>query len=792
MNVGKEKTTFNYRNLKTSNLRQCELINYSANINLGYGISKLFCDSLEKEVYTVLTSNVADYYLFELFKEGSPINPKGYKIFHYELYESLQDTAIEIKRTKFFSFIVNNEQKDFCKIEQHKDGYRLSFAPGILDSLVYQAVLRIENDKYHKLIAQEITKSLNIPFSSIDLYEMVQFFLRNSYYQKLIFSQPDYNLKGFIEAKIVGRIDTNQDGEKEFLINVSGDRWISNLIICYDKTTQKIVWKKEFASKLQVFVISDIDKDGIEEILVSTYSPCNELAIDWLRKKEIGLKNHSSFYILNNKGEIKNINGKQAVVKSSPGFYQFYYLPLLEQNKVLLGLYSKYDNSDKNLLLFDLNNNEIDTLNIVYQHIIGIYKENENIVALNLFENELQKIIISEKFKVKKIIRKKVDKEYGTELPYHHKIEDKEYNIIYPFTILSKKLKFLYQSPYYIMSSSIYFKDNDLYFITKRNDANYLSKLHFERNKTINPYVIMILFIEIFLLITYFFVHQFIAIPLTSGLKSYLIVYSLFNKLHFWKIYGKMKRIYTLPKRISFDTNTYTQIVNDLSREKKEIYKKNFLLFNYRVYELESMDELLIIQRIAHDLKNQILLMKMMVSQKDKMRVDDEELKSILANISQMSVTLSQFSHIKTLYREDCDLIKIIEQTISQYINHPLFDLIEFNHDVSDSMIKIDKTLFQIMLRNLFNNALENIDENGYIIVQLSDSKNKFYLEISNPGDIQENDILKLFEIGYSTQEDGSGIGIPISKMIVERHNGTIDISSKNSEVKVSIILPKN
>ncbi|MBC8526623.1 MAG: HAMP domain-containing histidine kinase [Candidatus Cloacimonetes bacterium] len=204
------------------------------------------------------------------------------------------------------------------------------------------------------------------------------------------------------------------------------------------------------------------------------------------------------------------------------------------------------------------------------------------------------------------------------------------------------------------------------------------------------------------------------------------------------------------------------------------------------------MDELLIIQRIAHDLKNQVLLMKMMVSQKDKMRADDDELKSIIANISQMSITLSQFSHIKTLYREDCNLIKIIEQTISQYINHPLFDHIEFNHDVSDSKIKIDKTLFQIGLRNLINNALQNIDENGYIIVQLSDSKNKFYLEISNPGDIQERDIPKIYEIGYSTREEGSGIGIPISKMIVERHNGTFDITCKNNEVKVSIILPKN
>ncbi|MBL7086805.1 MAG: hypothetical protein ISS28_06895, partial [Candidatus Cloacimonetes bacterium] len=526
------ETNINYRNLNTGSLRQVEMVNFSIS-------SKCFYDSTEKAVYTIMTEGT-DYYLYELYNQENTFVPKQYKIFHYDIYDSLQDTTIIIKNIKFYQFKIDNNIKDNCEVKEYEDGYRLIFTQSIKDSI---------NEKYYTYITKIINNKLRTDLTIFDLYEFIQFNLRNLYYHKKYFSKPDYQSKSFFPAYIMGMIDANNDGIKEILIKVEGTRWINDLLICYCKETQEIVWKKEFAQGIEDFLIYDIDNDGENEILFASYSPSIEMPYDSFKKEMMGTTNQSNFYILNNKGEIKKINKKPALIIKESHFSQFRYLLLNKQQKILLGLFSNHDNLDKRLLLFDLKENKVDSLDIIYQNIISFYKENGNIIAINSLDNELKKIIISEKFRIKKVLSKKVTERYEGYKQNYCKIDNVVYLILtYPHIILNKRLKFLYQFPSNIDVNNAKWKDNDIYFIEHRTGKNYLSKLHFERNKTINPYVIMILLFEILLIATYYLVHQFIAIPITSGLKSYLIVYSLFNKLHFWKIYGKMKKIYTLPK----------------------------------------------------------------------------------------------------------------------------------------------------------------------------------------------------------------------------------------------------
>ena len=838
-----DRTIVNYHKLKTGELKK------QVEIGQKYLNSILYTDPINKSVYVIL-NNGADYFLYELFNKENPFVLKQYEIFHYDIYDSLQDTIIILNNIKFYKYGIDNSIKDFCKIEEYKDGYRLFFTQDIFDS---------SNEKYYNFAIRKINDKLQVEFTIYDLYELVQFFRRNSYFYKKHFSLPDYPRKSFLESLIMGRIDANNDGNKEFIIKIVGTRWINDILLCYDIINKKLLWKKEFTQGITDFSFLDIDNDGEEEILCSSYSPSMEMPIDKFKKQTIGTTSHCTFYILSNNGDIKNINEKPAIVSHEYRFSQYKYLPLLEQNKILLGLDSD-NNLDKKLILFDINENKIDTLDIVYQNLIRLYKEDGNVIAFNSLNNELKKIIISQDLKIKKIIKSRTTKEFESSPLTHCKINGNTYLIFYyPLTITDNKLNFLYQVPSNINVGFPIWKENDMYFIEKKDSESCLSKLHFERNRTLNPYIIIILLVEILLIISYLLIFQIVKIPLNTGTSSYFVLYTIFGKLYYWRLFGRLTTIYKLPKKVALSKEIPEKIFKDIAEEIKIVFERSFVLFKYKVYEILSYDEFQIIQRISHDLKNQVLLAKLTAEQfekespklrdKDKNRRFFSNLNSSFKEISNAATILSSFSHIKKLYKEKIDIKLFIESIISQYVNHPLYERIKYNCHSEDEpakafdeesmnamryfrqkpdtvegkseeeklqpsqnfslhgvtprqvslagrmtriILNLDKNLFQIAFKNIINNALEAITEKDKVIIEMSKTHETVIIEIKNPCSILTGDYEKFYQIGFSTKEAGSGLGIPISKTIIEKHDGTLSINCENNEFIVTVILPKS
>jgi signal transduction histidine kinase len=779
------RTIVNYHQLETGELKK------QIEIGQKYLNSNLYTDPKDKSVYVILNYG-ADYFIYELCNNENPLSVKHHKIFHYDIYDSLQDTIITLNNIKFYEYEIDNNIKEFCKIEECKDGYRLFFTQDIFDS---------SNEKYYNSIVRKINDKLQVELTNYDLYELVQFFRRNSFFYKKYFVPLDYTHKSFLESIIIGMIDANNDGNKELIIKIVGTRWINDILLCYDIFNKKLLWKKEFTQGITDFSFLDIDNDGEEEILCSSYSPSMEMPIDKFKKQTIGTTSHCTFYILSNNGDIKNINKKPAIVSHKYRFSQYKYLPLLEQNKILLGLDSD-NNLDKKLILFDIKENKIDTLDIVYQNLIRLYKENGNIIAFNSLNNELKKIIISQDLNIKKIIKRRTTKEFESYPLTHCKIDGNTYLIFYyPLTIADNKLNFLYQVPSNINVGFPIWKENDMYFIEKRGSESCFSKLHFERNRTLNPYVIIILLAEILLIISYLLFFQIIRIPLNTGTSSYFVLYTIFGKLYYWKLYGGLRKIYKLPKNVALSKEIPEKIFRDIAEEIKIVFERSFVLFKYKVYEILSHDEFQIIQRISHDLKNQVLLAKLTMEQfekestelwnKDKSNRFFNNLNSSFKEISNAATILSNFSHISKLYREKIDLKEYIQLLLSKYINHPFHDKIKVESRNTISVLSLDKNLFEIAFKNIINNALEAITEKDYIKIEISDTNESIIIEVKNPSAYSPEDCEKFYKIGFSTKEAGSGLGIPISKTIIEKHDGTLSINCENNEFTVTVILPK-
>lgn len=105
---------------------------------------------------------------------------------------------------------------------------------------------------------------------------------------------------------------------------------------------------------------------------------------------------------------------------------------------------------------------------------------------------------------------------------------------------------------------------------------------------------------------------------------------------------------------------------------------------------------------------------------------------------------------------------------------------ITFNYE-NEYFILADKQQIEQVIINLISNclyALENI-ENPKIEIKISKENKRTYLSITDNGigisdDIKEN----IFIPYFTTRKNGSGIGLTLSKSILEAHNGRIDFVS--------------
>jgi len=102
------------------------------------------------------------------------------------------------------------------------------------------------------------------------------------------------------------------------------------------------------------------------------------------------------------------------------------------------------------------------------------------------------------------------------------------------------------------------------------------------------------------------------------------------------------------------------------------------------------------------------------------------------------------------------------EEEIPMYINGPLFDWV---------------------LENLLRNALDSMDGTGKIEIRVTNHPHQVWIDVCDSGKgIQKHQIKKIFNPGFTTKKRGWGLGLSLSKRIVEKyHHGSLFV--KHSEV---------
>ncbi|MFH1716202.1 MAG: ATP-binding protein [Planctomycetota bacterium] len=93
---------------------------------------------------------------------------------------------------------------------------------------------------------------------------------------------------------------------------------------------------------------------------------------------------------------------------------------------------------------------------------------------------------------------------------------------------------------------------------------------------------------------------------------------------------------------------------------------------------------------------------------------------------------------------------------------------------------KIDADMLKQVVLNLFINAQQAMSGGGELIIRTDRQQNDAVIQISDTGEgIQPDRLPHIFDAYYSSRPQGSGLGLPTAKKIIEAHKGSIAVNSE-------------
>lgn len=144
-----------------------------------------------------------------------------------------------------------------------------------------------------------------------------------------------------------------------------------------------------------------------------------------------------------------------------------------------------------------------------------------------------------------------------------------------------------------------------------------------------------------------------------------------------------------------------------------------------------------------------------------------------------------------TFKKEDFSMKELVEELIAEYKTFAAASNVQIALDASDNLPKVFSDRFQIesVIENLLDNAIRYIKDKGKIEIRLSKKDNYIHFSIKDDGvGIPKKDQKYIFQkffrseniVRYQTQ--GSGLGLYISKAIVNRAKGKIGFKSEEGK----------
>ncbi len=209
-------------------------------------------------------------------------------------------------------------------------------------------------------------------------------------------------------------------------------------------------------------------------------------------------------------------------------------------------------------------------------------------------------------------------------------------------------------------------------------------------------------------------------------------------------------------------------------------------------------------RKVAHEVKNPLTPIQLSAEHllhvwQDRREDFEPALKESISyivgeveNLRRIAQEFLDLSRAAALNKETVALDEILAETVDPY-RKLLSDRLAFTAAIEPGLrFEGDRGKLKIAFRNLMINAIESIRRRGDIRIEARRAGDRFVIVIADTGAGMEPDVAeKIFEPYFSTKSAGTGLGLPITKKIIEDHGGAIRIRSEAQRgTEVTIELP--
>jgi len=155
-------------------------------------------------------------------------------------------------------------------------------------------------------------------------------------------------------------------------------------------------------------------------------------------------------------------------------------------------------------------------------------------------------------------------------------------------------------------------------------------------------------------------------------------------------------------------------------------------------------------------------------------------------DVSRLRLVSDRFGKIgSTPQLEEKNIVEQVRNMVD-YIRKRASGKVSFfieTHDKEMILAKISAPLFDWVIENLLKNALDAMEGKGNIKVDIHDSQENVIIDVSDSGKgISRENIGKVFKPGFTTKKRGWGLGLSLSKRIIDQyHKGSLSV--KHSEI---------
>lgn len=200
---------------------------------------------------------------------------------------------------------------------------------------------------------------------------------------------------------------------------------------------------------------------------------------------------------------------------------------------------------------------------------------------------------------------------------------------------------------------------------------------------------------------------------------------------------------------------------------------------------------------LAHEIRNPLTSLKGQAQLLEEFLPEDSKLKTKASKVVQEALRLEQLSSqlldfVKTgvLETASVELKSLFDEVLVSFEEQQ----VSLSLELATQQWRLDPVKLRQVLTNLLNNAVQASPEKGTVSIRVFEKASSLHIRVEDRGEgIPEENLVSIFTPFVTTRVQGTGLGLPVARRLVELHQGTLSASNREQGgASFEIVLPRN